>query len=370
MTPARTSPVVSAPRRTRVSVFIAPVLGGLLGLGALVLGATYLLARPTSRDGELAAIEQRLARLERALGASASSHVSPVFVEGPHDSGTGNLADAVASLSRQLADLRDGKAGEGQGLFERAASADPGTRRRSVRALLDAARIDPEARVCLRAMLKDTDARVRREVLGALEDLGDPSTLAEVAELLNDTDPAVRGRAALALADIAEDSQDPGNRARAASALGPSLGDADPRVREDAAKALRDMAGTEAVPGLTAALKDDRFEVRSEALRGLGEIADPSTQAVLREAYGNGSGPNALDAALALKRAGDPSAFTREAERLRGLARTSGDPDERRMALRLLAENEPTTSRALLEQALRDPSDAVRREAQRALERR
>lgn len=260
--------------------------------------------------------------------------------------------------------------GSGQGLFELAASPDAGTRRRSVRALLDASRVDPEARARLRGMLKDADARVRRDVLGALEELGDPSTLGEVADLLKDPDPAVRGRAALAMADIAEDSKDPANRARAASALAPSLSDADPRVREDAVKALRDMAGSEAVPGLSAALKDARFEVRAEALRGLGEIADPATQAVLREAYGDGSGPNALDAALALKSAGDPSAFARETQRLRGLAQSSGDPNERRTALRLLAENEPNTSRALLEQALRDPSDAVRREAQRFIERR
>jgi HEAT repeat protein len=337
------------------------------GLSAAVGGAAARVGAGRGGDGA-GALEARLEHLEERLeGLSAARRSAPTFVVDPESPADRQSAsEAVAALARELAELRAGIAG-GEAGGDRDGW---GARRRELRDLRDRARQDPEARRALAGRLSDPDARVRREALDGLARAGDPAYLGAVQGLLGDGEPGVRARAARAVAELAAKSSSPADRSQAAQALSKLLGDERDGVREQTVEALARVGGPEASAALVRAVADKSFDVQERAVEGLGEAGDPAALATLRQVYGDGSGANALEAAVALKKLGDPSAFQKEAERLRGLvAQAGGTPKERTEALRLLAEHDPQNARAMLDRALRDPSESVRRQAQRALQR-
>jgi len=336
--------------------------------------ATAIVAMGGVRGGGVRDLSSRLDAIEARLAQGLPARLPPpVFVIDPAEGGDHtSLGNAVAELSRQVAQLREraynGSDAE-EALADLLVSQDADERRQALRRLRGRAKSDPQALASIKSLLRDPDARLRREAIDALEHLEDPAFIPDMKAILTDADPSVRGRAAKALADMAENSTDPAVRTGAANDIAALLTDKDSRARLDAVRGLHDLAGAESVPGLMRALADKDWEVQGEAIRGLGEVGDAQAVGALRQTYGDGTGPTALDAALALKRMGDSSAFAKESTRLMGLVSTAGNSDDRRHALNVLAENAPPEqARPLLEQALRDPSDRVRRDARRALD--
>jgi HEAT repeat protein len=369
--PSGPAPSPGRPRRPLLFWALALGLPGAAAVGAVALARV---GRPS--DPRLGDLEPRLARIEEQLAGLGprGRGGGPVFLVDPaQPAEKAQVSEAVAALSREIAELR-AQVGELGGVssrraFELAASPEAGARRRAIRDLRELARDDPAARKELGRLLRDGDPGVRREAVDAFRRLRDPAALPDVMALFGDQEPAVRGRAARAAGDLAEQVQDPALRTKVAQGVQTLLADDKPDVRKEAAEALRELGGKEAMPGLLRALGDGSFEVQAEAVRGLARVGDPAAIGPLRQVYGDGSGANALEAAVALARLGDGGAFQKEAARLRGLVQQGGSADEKREALRLLARHNPEESRAVFEKALRDPSEAVRREAQRALER-
>ncbi|HEY0715508.1 MAG TPA: HEAT repeat domain-containing protein [Polyangia bacterium] len=339
------------------------IIVGALATAATGLGVTLAAVR-SPRDVQ-ADLESRVAQLEGRMPTGGSAGVPRLT--GAGNQASSSLLDRISALEVQVAELRGDQSGGGN-WHEMAASHNPELRRRSIRGLRDLAKSDAEARRALTVLLHDADARVRRSAVGALGDTDDPSWLTEVTALLSDAERGVRGRAARTAGELARLSNDHADRTRTAQALQGLLGDGDVDVRRDAVRALAEFGGKEAVPTLVRVLGDANFEVQGRAIEALGNNGDASVIGPLQQAYGDGSGPNALAAAVALKKLGDPSAFAKEAARLRSLVEREGPSGERREALALLAEHAPEQSRGLLEQALRDPSERVRREAQRLLD--
>ncbi|MDX2019432.1 MAG: HEAT repeat domain-containing protein [Deltaproteobacteria bacterium] len=323
------------------------------------------------RSGNVRELTARLSALEAGFDHTQPTRLPPpVFVIDPSSEGaeSASLANAVAELSRQVAQLQERAANGGDTEQALLSSDDADERRQALRRMRGRVKTDPQALAAIKGLLADPDARIRKEAIDALESLESPAHIPAMKALLTDADSSVRGRAAKALADMAENSTDPAVRSAAANDIAALLVDKDSRARMDAVRGLHDLGGPESVQGLLRALADKDFEVQGEAIRGLGEVGDAQALGALRQSYGDGTGPSALDAALALKRMGDGSAFEKESTRLQSQATSASNSDDRRHALRVLAENAPTQARPLLEQALRDPSDRVRRDARRALD--
>ncbi len=361
--PRKPAPTSSAAGLSLVSLLVSGLLAA-----SIALGVSWVVGGRGGAGGDerLGRIEEQLAQLRETARPGP-----PMFVADPTTAdGKASASEAIAVLSRELADLRGrlGEGGGGESFVELARATDPGARRRAIRMLRDRAATDPEARRQLSQFFSDPDARVRREALDSVTKLGDPQALAEVTGLLGDQDPGLRGRAARSLGELAQRSQTAADKSRAAQSLQALLADGDSKVRREAVGALRGIGGREVMPSLVKALQDKSFEVQEQAVEALGQAGDPSAVAVLRQAYGDGSGPNALETAVAMKQLGDGSAFQKEAERLRSVLQQAGDPDERREALHLLVQNSPQEGRALIERALRDPSESMRREAQQLLD--
>ncbi len=322
--------IAQAPRRAR------PALYWLLLLAVPAFGVcTLLTLRAIARQPQASSsdLEERLRHVEEQLAALSGQPRLTTLRLVPDPTRHAASLDQTARTSEA-----EGRETPSPSAAELAMSQDPKTRRKAAKKLRDLAKSDPEAQRQLRRLLGDPDASVRREALDALRKGGDPTALNETLALLGDSDRNVREGAAKAAASLAAKSTDATDKAKASQAL-------------------------------QAALKDKSFEVQAEAIEALGRGGDPSAIAPLREVYGDGSGPNALGTALALAKLGDRAAFQKEATRLRGLFDHGGSSDEKRDAIRVLAEHAPQESRAVIEKALRDPSDRVRKEAQRALER-
>ena len=349
----------------------------LLGIPLLMLASAFALGWGSRGTGaDLEQMQARLAALEEALAQSgASDERPPAFRPGLAQAPGGSAAapEGLAALQARVEKL------EGQieavvldpiartYAYAEASSAE--LRRMGIRTLRRMAADDPKARALLRKLLHDPDPGVRREALEAFERVPDSAALTDVTALLGDDDGRVRQQAIETLVDMTEGNKDLAGKQLAESSIRGLLGDPDPDIRRRAADALGDLESKQAVGALTALLKDADPRVQSEAIQALERIGDKSALGDLQGAYGDGSGENALEAAVALNRLGDSRAFREQAGRLAKQAQSASGDRERRQAIRLLAENDPGTHRDLFQRALSDPSERVRREARRALER-
>jgi HEAT repeat protein/beta-lactamase regulating signal transducer with metallopeptidase domain len=115
--------------------------------------------------------------------------------------------------------------------------------------------------------LNDSDAWVRKAAAFTLGEIRDERAGEPLINALNDAEAQVRETAAWALGEMKDE--------RAIRKLISLLGlDADAGVRSRSAWALGEMKATAATEPLTAALKDDDPQVRSEAQQALAEILD------------------------------------------------------------------------------------------------
>jgi HEAT repeat protein len=208
------------------------------------------------------------------------------------------------------------------------------------------------ARALSETAAKVSDSRTRTIVVEALRKMGDPQAaepliaavtgheqLDRVSELINqlkDTDFSKRASAAtqLGFGDKDYQGQDDDHRAvepliaalkdsnsdvrssavralgelkdsRAVAPLIATLNDSDRHVRSGAAQALGKLKDRRTVEPLIAALKDSDWEVRSDAARSLGEIADSRAVESLIAALKDWSGGVRMSAANALGEIGD-----------------------------------------------------------------
>ncbi|MBL9020433.1 MAG: HEAT repeat domain-containing protein [Myxococcales bacterium] len=136
------------------------------------------------------------------------------------------------------------------------------------------------------------------------------------------------------------------------------LAQGSPRARAFAAHALGELTEPaekrRAIEALTAALEDDRFEVRAEACSSLGELGESSAVAALVKRLGDGHAAVRQQAAIALGTIGHPDAFEALAEAL-----ADGPADLRFQAATSLAEIDAPKSYPLLVKALDDKDPQV-----------
>jgi len=232
-------------------------------------------------------------------------------------------------------------------------------RRQGIFALERVAQQDPQARAAIRQMLQDPDPRVRSAALDTLADIGDKESIAGVSQLLSDADANIRRETIDALARL---------QGREAGAdIAQLLRDADPAVRERAADALGQLRFPGGTDLLVQALGDPNERVRGEAIATLGETGAKEALPVLREMYAKDSGQHRIRLITAMRALGDEGPYRREVSRLSQTALTAPGESDRANAVRTLSWFARDRSQDVFKQALADPSENVRREAQRAL---
>lgn len=266
-------------------------------------------------------------------------------------------------------------------------------RRQGIAALRRFAPFDPAAREAIRNLLYDPNQRVRMEATDALGDLGDREAAPLVAEMLSDSDPGVRREAIDSFADwghreaaplISRMLNDPDANVRreaivalgtlgaseAAAEIAQLLSDSSDRVREQAADALGRLKAGQGTAALLQALSDSNDEVRGEAIASLGEIGAVQALPYLRDMYNRDPGRHRIRLVTALRSLGDAEPFRQEVQRLSQVALSGDDARARAQSVRSLSWFAREEARDVFRQALQDPSEWVRREAERALRRR
>ena len=137
----------------------------------------------------------------------------------------------------------------------------------------------PLAVALLRAMLRDTEGRVRSAAVQSLADLSLPQTNAVLIEALADANSDVRWIATRALGNL--------SAAGTVNALIHMLTDEDNEVGRVAAEALGRQADPRAVPHLIAALRENYPLLRESAAQALGRLADARAVPALRDMLGD-----------------------------------------------------------------------------------
>jgi len=332
----------------------------------------------TAEVGSTERLAARIDRLERALrngalSAPVASADEPGVARTRVDSEASG--SSVAELTVRLEGIERKLDALSRDPLKRAygylSLADPQARREAIGLLQHFAAFDPSARQAIRSMLDDQDASVRREAVQAIGRIGDREALPRVSSLLSDDDAGVRGEAADAIKDLLTGLPAGSPEFRAGfEALAARATDPDARVREEAADSIGDLGTEIATPILLRLLDDPEDDVRDEAITALGRSGDPSVVPHLRRLYEAGPSPNRLHIAIAMSRLGDLSAFHKEAVTLVANAKNMGlNERERARAVWILGSVDPADYRAVLTQALSDPSSRVRRKAQHALAR-
>jgi HEAT repeat protein len=320
----------------------------------------WLESRSERRDARSAVSEETERSVSIEEGTESESEGEPLALR------VDALESELRSIETQIRALSEDPVSRG---FEYVASPNGELRRRGIEMLRRLGRSDPQALAAIRNLLDDPDTRVREEALEALAEAGDRESIPSILGLLGDAEAGVRNRAIESLSELLEDADasDPQVQA-AAVAIAERLSDPESNVRRQAADALGDFPGQTTVSALIRSLDDAHEEVREHAIDSLAGLEASSAVPRLREMYDRGAGGLGVDLAVALRRLGDPAPFDVEVARLSQIAISSADERERRGAVRTLGRFEARELRGVLERALQDPSQGVRREAEEALE--
>ena len=164
-----------------------------------------------------------------------------------------------------------------------------------------ARQVPPAVLQGLTEALKDSDAEVRKQAMQALARIHAPGMYDVIAQALKDPDagsaPAGRVRA---VTDARSACRAVAHRARS------RIRTRD--VRQQAAFALGQLRSAEAVPALSAALKDSDDDVREQALFALSQIRDASAVPAITAALTDKADNVREQAAFALSQLGDSKA--------------------------------------------------------------
>lgn len=129
----------------------------------------------------------------------------------------------------------------------------------------------------LEEALADTGAKVRREAISELVDMGgEEAAAALTATALFDEDPSLRVEAVYGLGEIGGQTS--------SRILEGALLDADPEVREAAIDAVIDIGGEESAWTLAIALNGEDTVLREQAVHALGEIGGELAIVILKQA--------------------------------------------------------------------------------------
>jgi len=200
--------------------------------------------------------------------------------------------------------------------------------------------------------LEDVDDATREEAAQALADLGDPTTLDPLLEALEDDYWSVRCHIGWALSKI--------GGPKAIDGLIILFNDTMLEVQDEAAKAMASL-GVQAVPRLIECLKDERWKVRGQTAKALGEIKDPQAVEALIRASRDRDGAVKSAVAEALGKIGDARAVLALTKMFKDTSKIV-----RETAGTALVHIGPLAVDALLD-ALGDPHFVVRCHAVRAL---
>jgi HEAT repeat protein len=200
--------------------------------------------------------------------------------------------------------------------------------------------------------LVDVDDATREEAAKALAELGDPTTLQPLLEAVEDEYWAVRAHVGLALAKIGGD--------KAVEGIIKLFNDPMMEVQSEAVDAVSSM-GASIVQSLIPCLKDQRWRVREQAAKALGNLKDPQAVQSLIIACRDRDGAVKSSAAEALGKIGDAKAVP-------ALVKLFKDTSKivRETAGTALMHIGESSVDALL-QSLKDPHFVVRCHAVRAL---
>jgi len=200
--------------------------------------------------------------------------------------------------------------------------------------------------------LEDVDDATREEAAKALAELGDPTTLEPLLGAIEDDYWAVRSQVGWALAKIG------GNKA--IEGLIRLFNDTMMEVQSETVNAVSSM-GTSVVPSLIPCLKDERWRVREQAAKALGNLKDPQAVQGLVIACRDRDGAVKSSAAEALGKIGDAKAVPTLVKLFKDTSKIV-----RETAGTALVHIGESSVDALL-QSLKDPHFVVRCHAVRAL---
>ena len=206
------------------------------------------------------------------------------------------------------------------------------------------------------------DPVVRRAALSALGRLGDAATVPMLVKLAADAKGADQAVARRSLMRLRADGIDEALKGQLASSS------SSPAARRESVVALRQRRAVSAVPALLAAAADEDRQVRTEALKAVGALADakacPALIGLLAKAKTD-AGRFGIEAALiaVCRRAGEADEAT--APVLAGLAGAGADLTG--SLLRVAANLGGDKAMKAIRSALKDPKAPVRTAAIRAL---
>jgi HEAT repeat protein len=200
--------------------------------------------------------------------------------------------------------------------------------------------------------LEDVDDATREEAAKALAELGDPTTLEPLLDAIEDDYWSVRAQVGWALAKIGGD--------KAIEGLIRLFNDTMMEVQSETVNAVTSM-GTWVVPSFIPCLKDDRWRVREQAAKALGNLKDPQAVQGLIIACRDRDGAVKSAAAEALGKIGDAKAVPTLIKLFKDTSKIV-----RETAGTALVHIGESSVDALL-QSLKDPHFVVRCHAVRAL---
>ena len=137
----------------------------------------------------------------------------------------------------------------------------------------------------LTAALRSPNRDVRGGAAGALSRLGAEHAVDPLVIALGDSDHGVRVRAAVALRNIAKETQDKAKLEPAVPPLITALDDGHAPVRRTAAAALAETRDPRMVDALIAATQDKDYGVRLQAVGALQKIWTPKAQRAVRDHF-------------------------------------------------------------------------------------
>jgi len=298
------------------------------------------LDRVARLEQELAALAEQLAEVRNrpvpqpdqpVVEEAAPPAAAPApVVETPADEGDTD-AELQKRVEKILADM--GKGEEAAKVVRSSAetdlySKDDDKREEAAKLLATlAAQGDAAARDALLAALKAENSDVREDAIAALAGVGLPEFLPLLQEAALDADAGVRAEVAAALGKLPAEQSGP--------LLLSMLTDTDPKVLRKAADSLGDL----------------KYEPASRELLALSRHADERV---------------AIEAAVALRRIGDPGAAELWVPTL-GARVHSDNLAQRREAVKQLRRLRVESARIYLEQALNDSDEGIRKEAAKGL---